>query len=131
MKILGLGTHITECLRVAQLIERHGEHFVTRVYTPSEIAYCSSRRAATQQYAAHWAAKEAVLQALGLGWIRGVYWPEVEIEVDAAGQVHCEVMGGAARACETLAVKELHVTMAFCRGYATGYALAVGKDDGN
>ena len=64
MEILGLGTDIVECLRIAQMIERHGELFLTRVYTPLEIQYCSARKAATQHYAGRWAAKEAVLKAI-------------------------------------------------------------------
>ena len=55
MKVLGVGTDITECLRIAQMIERHGELFVGRVYTPLEIEYCRSRRMATQHFAGRWA----------------------------------------------------------------------------
>ena len=72
MKVLGIGTDITECLRIAQMIERHGELFVGRVYTQVEIDYCRSRRMATQHFAGRWAAKEAVLKALGTGWRRGI-----------------------------------------------------------
>ena len=68
---LDIGTDIVECLRIAQMIERHGELFLTRVFTPREIEYCSSRKAATQHYAGRWAAKEAILKALGTGWSRG------------------------------------------------------------
>ena len=53
------------------MIERHGELFIRRVYTEHEIEYCSTKKAATQHYAGRWAAKEAVLKALGTGWVRG------------------------------------------------------------
>ena len=56
MNILGIGTDITECLRIAQMIERHGELFIERVYTAHEIQYCSNRKQATQHYAGRWAA---------------------------------------------------------------------------
>ena len=42
--VLGIGTDITECLRIARMIERHGELFIDRVYTPDEVRYCQSRR---------------------------------------------------------------------------------------
>jgi phosphopantetheine--protein transferase-like protein len=71
MNVLGIGTDITECLRIAQMIERHGELFVGRVYTPAEIEYCRSRKQATQHFAGRWAAKEAILKALGTGWRGG------------------------------------------------------------
>ena len=79
MNIIGIGTDIVECLRIAQMIERHGELFITRVYTPHEIQYCQSRKQATQHFAGRWAAKEAVLKALGTGWRRGISWRDVEI----------------------------------------------------
>ena len=63
MAVLGIGTDIVECLRIAQMIERHGELFLNRVFTPREIEYCSARKAATQHYAGRWAAKEAILKA--------------------------------------------------------------------
>ena len=86
MSVLGIGTDITECLRIAQMIERHGELFVGRVYTPAEIDYCRARRMATQHFAGRWAAKEAVLKALGTGWRRGVSWRDVEVINGAAGR---------------------------------------------
>ncbi len=86
MTVIGIGTDIVECLRIAQMIERHGELFLTRVYTLREIEYCSSRKAATQHYAGRWAAKEAILKALGTGWSRGIRWWDVEIRNDAAGK---------------------------------------------
>ena len=63
MSVIGIGTDIVECLRIARMIERHGELFINRVYTSHEIQYCSQRKAATQHYAGRWAAKEAVLKA--------------------------------------------------------------------
>ena len=71
MDVLGIGTDITECLRIAQMIERHGELFVDRVYTSEETRYCRNRKQATQHFTGRWAAKEAVLKALGTGWRRG------------------------------------------------------------
>ena len=84
--IIGIGTDITECLRIARMIERHGELFIDRVYTPEEIKYCQSRRQATQHFTGRWAAKEAVLKALGIGWRRGVAWRDVEVRTEPGGR---------------------------------------------
>src|SRR5919108_5913666 len=86
MNVVGIGTDIVECLRIAQMIERHGELFITRVYTEHEIEYCQSRKQATQHFAGRWAAKEAVLKALGTGWRRGISWRDVEIRNTASGR---------------------------------------------
>ena len=86
MEIIGIGTDITECLRIARMIERHGELFISRVYTPDEIRYCQNRKQSTQHFTGRWAAKEAILKAIGTGWRRGISWLDMEIRNDPGGQ---------------------------------------------
>ncbi len=126
MSVIGIGTDIIECLRIAQMIERHGELFLARVYTPREIEYCSSRKAATQHYAGRWAAKEAVLKALGTGWARGISWQDIEVRNDLGGKPSIALAGGARAACEQLGIAEMLISISHCRTHATAYALAVG-----
>ena len=68
MRILGIGTDIVECPRIGKMIEQHGELFLRRVYTEREIRYCQARRHALEHFAGRWAAKEAILKAIGTGW---------------------------------------------------------------
>jgi holo-[acyl-carrier protein] synthase len=126
MTILGLGTDIIECLRIAQMIERHGELFIGRVYTPHEIDYCSSRKAATQHFAGRWAAKEAVLKALGTGWVRGITWRDVEIRNHPSGRPSIALAGGAREVCEQRGIAELLISISHCRSHATAMAIALG-----
>jgi holo-[acyl-carrier protein] synthase len=128
MRILGIGTDIVECLRIAQMIDRHADLFLNRVFTPDEIAYCSSRKAATQHYAGRWAAKEAVLKAMGTGWSRGIAWQDIEIRNDAEGRPSIALAGGAREACERLGVVEMHISISHCRTFATAYAVACGQE---
>ncbi len=129
MNVLGMGSDIVECLRIAQMIDRHGDIFINRVYTPYEIGYCQARKAATQHYAGRWAAKEAVLKALGVGWSRGIVWTDIEVRPDAGGQ-SCVALGGLAReACEELGVSQLILSIAHCRHYATAHVIALGAND--
>jgi holo-[acyl-carrier protein] synthase len=128
MSIIGIGTDIVECLRIAQMIERHGELFITRVYTPHEIQYCQSRKLATQHFAGRWAAKEAVLKALGTGWRRGISWRDVEIHNAPGGQPSVRLRGGAADVVEQLGIAEILISISHCRSHATAYALAQGAD---
>jgi holo-[acyl-carrier protein] synthase len=125
MNISGIGTDIVECLRIAQMIERHGELFLTRVYTPLEIEYCSSRKAATQHYAGRWAAKEAVLKAMGTGWARGITWRDIEVRNDESGRPSIRLGGTAREICERRGVREMLISISHCRSHATAYALAV------
>jgi len=128
MKIIGIGTDIVECLRIAQMVERHGELFVGRVYTAQEIDYCSSRKAATQHYAGRWAAKEAVLKALGTGWVRGITWRDVEVRNHSSGKPTIALGGGAREVCERLGIAEILISISHCRSHATATAIAVGPE---
>ena len=125
MEVLGIGADIVECLRIAQMIERHAEQFIARVYTELEIEYCSARKAATQHYAGRWAAKEAVLKALGTGWVRGISWRDVEIRNDTAGQPRIELAGGALDISRKRGIDEVMISISHCRSHATAYAMAV------
>jgi holo-[acyl-carrier protein] synthase len=128
MSVLGIGTDIIECLRIAKMIERHGELFLTRVYTPHEIEYCTARKAATQHYAGRFAAKEAVLKALGTGWTRGIQWRDLEVQNEMGGRPTLVLSGAAAELAEKTGIKEVLISISHCRTHATAYAIAVGDD---
>ncbi len=129
MNIFGIGTDITECLRIAQMIDRHGELFITRVYTPREIEYCQSRKQATQHFAGRWAAKEAVLKAVGTGWRRGISWRDVEIQNQPTGKPVVALYGGLRDFAEDLGVNEVLISISHCRSHATAYAIALERTE--
>ena len=128
MSIYGIGTDIVECLRIAQMIERHGELFITRVYTEHEIEYCQSRKQATQHFAGRWAAKEAVLKALGTGWRRGISWRDVEIRNERSGLPTVALRGGARDYMEQQKISEVLVSISHCRTHATAYSVALREE---
>jgi holo-[acyl-carrier protein] synthase len=129
MNVLGIGTDIVECLRIAQMIERHGELFIHRVYTAHEIQYCQNRKQATQHYAGRWAAKEAVLKAIGTGWRRGISWRDVEVRNLPGGRPVVALHGGARDAADELGVAQILISISHCRSHATAYALAIERDE--
>ena len=77
--IVGLGIDIEEVSRVRGAIERYGENFLKRVFTPQEIAYCGRKKNPYERYAARFAAKEAGMKALGTGWRHGITWRDFEV----------------------------------------------------
>jgi holo-[acyl-carrier protein] synthase len=126
MRIVGIGTDIIECLRIAQMIDRHGELFIRRVYTEHEIAYCSDKKASTQHYAGRWAAKEAVLKALGTGWVQGISWRDVEVRHKRGGAPTIRLQGGAREVFEQSGITRMHISISHCRSHAVAYAIAEG-----
>jgi holo-[acyl-carrier protein] synthase len=125
MEIVGIGTDIVECLRVGRMIERHGELFLTRVYTEREVRYCQARKRAVEHFAGRWAAKEAILKCLGTGWKRGLDWTDIEVRHDAEGKPEVHLCGATRAAALHLRVGDILVSISHCRAYATAYALAV------
>ena len=125
IEIVGIGTDIVECIRIRRMIDVHGELFLHRVYTDREIRYCQSRRHAAEHFAGRWAAKEAVLKALGTGWRRGISWRDIEIRNDPSGQPKVAVRGEAKEIAKKMQLEDMLITVSHCRTYATAFALAV------
>ena len=123
--IVGLGTDIVEIDRIAAMIERHGELFLGRIFTPSERGYCGSKKNAAQHYAGRWAAKEAAMKALGTGFIPGIRWHDFEILPEASGAPTLTLSGGAAEHARSLGIERMLVTMSHCKTHAT--ATVVGE----
>jgi holo-[acyl-carrier protein] synthase len=122
MAILGTGTEIVECVRIAKMIETHGEQFLERVYTANEIEYCLRTINGTQHFAKRWAAKEATMKAMKCR-NQGVRWTDIEIMVTGEGAV-IYLTGAAAIWAEQAGIEKLHVALGACRTHATAYVLA-------
>lgn len=125
MPILGVGTSIVECLRIGRLLERHGELFLARVYTAGEVRFCQGRKHVTEHFAERWAAKEAILKALGASRRQGLSWNDLEVRVLADGAPRVFACGRAKERVKDLGVSDILVTMAHCRAYATATAVAL------
>ena len=127
MNVVGIGTEIVECLRVARMIERHGERFIDRVYTSEELRYCQSRKRSTQQFAAHWAAKEAILKALGTHLKRGIHWLDMEIVPEKGAKFGVRFRGGLADLALSQGVAEVLITTSMSRSHVVAFAMALGR----
>ena len=125
MNIVGIGTDIVECVRIAQMIEKHGELFLERVFTRREVRYCQARKHATEHFAGRWAAKEAILKCLGTGWRKGICWTDMEVRNDPQGAPRVYLAGAAKEQAQKMHVTDIWLTISHCRAYATAYALAV------
>jgi holo-[acyl-carrier protein] synthase len=126
MDILGIGTDIIECPRIGKMIEHHGELFLRRVYTEREIRFCQSRKHAIEHFAGRWAAKEAILKAIGTGRSHGIAWTNIEVRNATGGRPKVMVCGTAREmACER-GIGDILVSISHCRTYATAYAMALG-----
>ncbi len=128
MRILGIGTEIVECPRIGKMIEQHGELFLRRVYTDREVRFCQSRKHAIEHFAGRWAAKQAILKAIGTPWSRGVVLTDLEVRQENGDEPRVHVRGTAREVALRLGIGDILVTVSHCRTYATAYATAVGPE---
>ncbi len=125
--ILGTGIDIVELARIEQVLKKHGERFLERVYTPVERENCVREgQVLLERLAGKFAAKEALLKALGTGLSSGVSWHDVEIVSDTAGAPQAKFYGSAAGLADKLGVRVAHVSVSHSRTCAV--ALAVIED---
>ena len=125
---MGLGTDIVEIVRIGEMIDRHGEAFLNRIYTPDEIRYCQKRKHCNEAFAGRWAAKEAVMKALGTGFVRGIGWQDIEILSEKSGKPYVNIRGGAGEFAKKIGVDRVLITISHCRAYATATAIGVGSE---
>jgi len=116
--IVGTGVDITETARIEQALQRHGERFSKRLYTPQEIAYCEQFKNRAERFAARFAAKEAAFKALGTGWREGVRWLDVEVRHQPSGKPELVLTGRAAETARALGVTRTAVSLSHSNRYA-------------
>ncbi|HZP69602.1 MAG TPA: holo-ACP synthase [Pseudolabrys sp.] len=93
--IIGLGSDIVDVRRIAKAIERHGDRFLDRIFTPVERTRAENRANAVETYAKRFAAKEACAKALGTGLRRGVFWRDMGVVNLPGGRPTMQLTGGA------------------------------------
>ncbi|MBC7581103.1 MAG: holo-ACP synthase [Tardiphaga sp.] len=104
--IIGIGSDLIDITRVAKVIERHGERFLERIFTPAERAKAQRRanneRMLVATYAKRFAAKEACSKALGTGIRQGVWWRDMGVVNLPGGRPTMQLTGGAMARLEAL-----------------------------
>ena len=103
--ILGIGSDISDVRRIAKVIERHGDRFIDRIFTPHERARAERRRNRVETYAKRFAAKEACAKALGTGFRRGVFWRDMGVINLPGGKPTMALTGGARKRLDALTPK--------------------------
>ena len=93
--IIGIGSDLCDVRRIERSLERFGDRFTPRIFTPGVRAKSDRRAARAPSYARRFAAKEACAKALGTGMSHGVFWRDMEIVNLAGGRPTFRLTGGA------------------------------------
>jgi len=121
--IVGTGIDIAETARLGKALDRHGERFSRRIYTPDEIAYCERFKNKAERYAARFAAKEAAFKALGTGWGEGVRWLDVEVTHQPSGKPELVLTGRAKEVAEQMGVSSTEVSISHADHYVVAQVI--------
>jgi holo-[acyl-carrier protein] synthase len=123
--VLTTGVDLVEIVRIERTLERYGDRFLARVFTPNEVLYCHGR---VPELAARFAAKEAVSKALGVGMRvlarDGIHWQDVEVIGDRRGKPFVRLSGRAAERAGELELTEWAVSLSHTREHAIAFVVA-------
>jgi len=129
MEIVAHGIDLVDCPRIEQMIERHGERFINRIFTAAEQAYAEKNKNEVEKLAGRFAAKEAVLKLVGTGWRGKIAWTDIEIINNAAGQPEVTLGGEVRKIADKLGIKHISVSITHTANFAIASAVALAQSN--
>jgi len=127
MEIIAHGIDLVDFPRIEQMVERHGDRFVSRVFTKAEQAYARANRNPVEKYAGRFAAKEAILKLVGTGWRGKIKWTDIEVINDAAGRPEVTLSGEVKRIAESLKITHVSLSITHTANFAIASAVALSR----
>ena len=121
--IVGTGVDVAEVARIRAAIERFGNRFLNRVFTPEELRYCTSKSNAAERLAARFAAKEAGMKAVGTGWRHGVTWQDLEVVRLPGGKPTLRLSGKVAEFAARLGCRQAHLSITHTAEQAMAFVI--------
>ena len=129
MGIIAHGIDLVDFPRIEQMVERHGERFVDRVFTAAEQAYANANKNSVEKLAGRFAAKEAILKLMGTGWRGKIAWTDIEIVNSKTGQPEVTLSGEVAKIAKRLGVEHVSVSITHTANFAIASAVALTETD--
>jgi holo-[acyl-carrier protein] synthase len=129
MEIVAHGIDLVDCPRIEQMIERHGERFIKRVFTADEQAYARKNKNEVEKLAGRFAAKEAVLKLMGTGWRGRIAWTDIEVINNASGQPEVTLGGEVRKIADKLGIKHISVSITHTANFAIASAVALAQSN--
>lgn len=125
MEIIAHGIDLVDCPRIEQMVQRHGDRFVNRVFTAAERAYASANKNEMEKLAGRFAAKEAILKLMGTGWRGKIAWTDIEVINNAVGQPQVSLSGEVKKIADGLGIRQVSVSITHTANFAIASAVAL------
>jgi holo-[acyl-carrier protein] synthase len=129
MEIIAHGIDLVDFPRIEQMIERHGQRFINRVFTAAEQAYARGHRNSVETYAGRFAAKEAILKLVGTGWRGKIAWTNIEVTNNAAGQPQVMLSGEVKEIADRMRIAQISLSITHTASFAIASAVALVQSD--
>ncbi|MFQ5443253.1 MAG: holo-ACP synthase [Nitrospinales bacterium] len=123
--IYGTGVDIVEIDRIKQVMDKHAGRFEEKIFSANEISYSRSKADPARHFAGRFAAKEAVLKALGTGFDGHISWKEMEVlNHEKTGRPYLRLSGKGKIFFDKLKLKNIHISISHEKLYAIAHAIA-------
>jgi len=127
MEIVAHGIDLVDCPRIEEMVKRHGERFIQRVFTAAEQAYAEANKNSIEKLAGRFAAKEAILKLMGTGWRGKIAWTDIEVINNPAGQPEVTLDGEVKKLAEEFGIKHISVSITHTANFAIASAVAMAE----
>ena len=127
MGVIAHGIDLVDFGRIEQMLARHGERFLDRIFTASEQAYAQANKNGTEKLAGRFAAKEAILKLMGTGWRGKIAWTDIEIVNTVTGQPQVNLAGEVKDIADRLGIEDISVSITHTANFAIASAVAVAQ----
>ena len=124
-RIILNGIDLVDCPRIEEMIQRHGEKFLDRVFTPAEQAYAGNGKGRTEKLAGRFACKEAVLKLIGTGWRGKIAWTDIEIVNDPFGKPVVNLSGEVEKIAGEKKIGQISISISHTANFVMASAVAL------
>jgi holo-[acyl-carrier protein] synthase len=123
--IIAHGIDLVDFPRIEEMINRHEERFINRIFTKTEQAYADSKKNRIEKYAGRFAAKEAILKLVGTGWRGKIAWTDIEIVNNSSGQPQVNLDGEVKIIAQKLGISQISISITHTANFAIASAVAL------
>ncbi|MCK4998501.1 MAG: holo-ACP synthase [Anaerohalosphaera sp.] len=125
MKIVAHGIDLVDFPRLEEVIVRHGDRFLNRVFTKREQAAADAVKNRFEKLAGRFAAKEAVLKLIGTGWRGKIAWTDIEVINNELGQPIVHITGEVKRIADQAGIEQITLSISHTANFAMASAIAL------
>jgi len=123
------GIDLVDFGRIEQMLEKHGEKFLDRIFTEKELDYANSVKNNIEKLSGRFACKEAVLKMLGTGWRGKIAWTDIEVVNNPLGQPQVNLTGEVQKIAKNQRIKQISISITHTSNFAIASAVALADKD--